>query len=65
MKKALLKNAKFAIRSGASFDAPAGEIVNIIDEEEHFVYGKRYMIEGYDAWFEEKCFEYVDDKEVN
>lgn len=40
----------------------AGKEVEIIDVQNHKIYGIRYKLHGYAVWFEENCFEYI--KEV-
>jgi hypothetical protein len=55
-----LKNKDFYIGYRTPFStSEKGKIVTIIDSENHPIYGRRYKILGYDAWFENNCFEYV------
>lgn len=44
------------------FGLHGSRIVEIVDTENHPIYGKRYKILGYDNWFEENCFEYIKEK---
>jgi hypothetical protein len=61
----IIKKGEFKIGGGLSFDAPSGQTVVITKEEDHPVFGKRYMILGYDVWFERNCFEKIDLEDKN
>jgi hypothetical protein len=57
-----LKDGEYRVGHNRHFVVPhKGQEVNITDTEDHFIWGKRYKIEGYDEWFEENCFEYVEE----
>lgn len=53
-----LKN-DLRIGNGCLFGVKGKIDVEIIDEENHPIYGKRYKIPEYDVWFEENAFEYI------
>jgi hypothetical protein len=57
-----LKNDRLYIGKGIPFVEILplnGEMVKIVDSENHYAFGKRYKIEGRDEWFEESCFEFI------
>jgi hypothetical protein len=54
-----LKSGPFYIGHRRPFSLPSGATVNITEEQNHPIYGKRYKVSGYEDWFEANCFEYV------
>lgn len=57
MKMGTLKKTNLFVGNGERFlDIPSGAKVEIVDEEDHYLYGKRYKIKGYEEWFEANCF---------
>jgi hypothetical protein len=54
-----LKDGPFYVGHRRPFQLPSGARVDLIKEEMHPIYGKRYMVEGYGVWFEANCFRWV------
>jgi hypothetical protein len=54
-----LKDGQFLVGARTHYLYSDGQIVKIINEENHPIFGKRYKVEGHDEWFEENCFEWV------
>lgn len=62
--KGKLKGELFYVGNGVSITLPSiNGIVDIVDVEYHYIYGKRYKIAGCNEWLEENCFKYVGDDE--
>jgi hypothetical protein len=57
--KGKLRNGEFFIGNRVLINPPECDVVTIVDQEIHYVFGKRYKILGRKEWFEENCFEYV------
>jgi len=60
MKFGKLKEGRFAVGGGKPINLGGGEIVTIVDEEIHPVFGQMYRVSEYPGdWFEENCFETI------
>lgn len=60
MKFGLLRSGEFRLGVNVFRPNVSGKVA-ITDEETHPIWGKRYKIEGSTEWFEENCFEHVED----
>ena len=54
-----LKDGQLFIGDKLHYMMSTGQIIKIINEENHPIFGKRYKVVGCDEWFEENCFEYI------
>jgi len=56
----LLKKNKLIIDRRTPFNCPeSGTWVQITEKEHHPIWGPRYKVKGYVAWFHEDCFEEI------